>query len=73
MEQMEQKMKQICEGTMTRGDVVQTSIDQYREMFIKANQQSDILKSVTSSPSFPFLQFSLFPLLPQNSFVLMNR
>ncbi|RPA99810.1 prokaryotic type I DNA topoisomerase [Choiromyces venosus 120613-1] len=43
--EMEEKMKKICEGSMTRLDVVNSSIEQYREMFVKASQCSDILKA----------------------------
>ena len=45
-------MKKICEGTMTRGDVVQQSLDQYRDMFIRANRQSQLLKDVGFLLSF---------------------
>lgn len=49
--EMEEKMKKICEGTMTRRDVVHASLEQYREMFIKASRQVNVLQSV-SLPSF---------------------
>ncbi|RPB11715.1 DNA topoisomerase [Morchella conica CCBAS932] len=42
--EMEEKMKRICEGTMTRGDVVHSSLEQYRDMFIKASRQVGILQ-----------------------------
>lgn len=45
--EMEQSMKQICAGTMTRRDMVHASIDQYREMFIKASQQVNVLQTVS--------------------------
>jgi hypothetical protein len=44
---MEEKMKKICEGTTTRNDVVHECIEQYRDMFIRASQQTDVLKSVS--------------------------
>lgn len=43
--EMEEKMKKICEGAMTRWDVVSSSVEQYREMFVKASQHGDILKA----------------------------
>ncbi|KAH0612601.1 uncharacterized protein H6S33_008981 [Morchella sextelata] len=42
--EMEEKMKRICEGTMTRGDVVHSSLEQYRDMFIKASRQVGVLQ-----------------------------
>lgn len=46
--EMEQSMKKICAGTMTRRDMVNASIEQYREMFIKATQKVGILQAVSS-------------------------
>jgi hypothetical protein len=48
---MEEKMKKICEGTTTKNDVVHECIEQYRDMFIRASQQTDVLQSV-SIPAF---------------------
>jgi DNA topoisomerase-3 len=46
--EMELKMKAICEGRQTRMDVVQESLDQYREVFVKTQRDIDVLKrSVT--------------------------
>lgn len=45
--EMEVKMKNICEGTMTRGDVVHSSLEEYREMFIKTSRQVNVLKNVS--------------------------
>jgi len=46
--EMELKMKAICEGRQTRTDVVQQSLDQYREVFVKTQRDIDVLKrSVT--------------------------
>jgi DNA topoisomerase III len=46
--EMELKMKAICEGRKTRSDVVQESLDQYREVFIKTKREIQVLKdSVT--------------------------
>jgi DNA topoisomerase-3 len=40
-------MKEICVGAKTKNDVVHESVEQYREVFIKASQQIDVLKSVS--------------------------
>ncbi|KAG8534179.1 uncharacterized protein KY384_001023 [Bacidia gigantensis] len=42
--EMEIKMRQICDGTKTRSDFVQETLEQYREVYAKANQQQDALK-----------------------------
>ena len=42
-------MKKICEGATTCRDVVNSSVEQYREMFVKASQHSDVLKAVSHS------------------------
>ncbi|KAK7893753.1 DNA topoisomerase [Exophiala xenobiotica] len=46
--EMELKMKAICEGRRSRSDVVQESLDQYREVFIKTNQQIRTLKDAVT-------------------------
>ena len=53
---MELKMKDICEGRKTRNDVVQESLDQYREVFTRTSQQIDVLKAVRTSASSPSSQ-----------------
>ena len=45
--QMELQMKAICEGRMTRNDVVQQNLDQYRAVFNRTVQQINVLKSVS--------------------------
>ena len=47
--EMEIKMREICAGTKSRRDCVQETLEQYREVFVKASQQQDVLKSVCSS------------------------
>lgn len=42
--EMEAKMRDICAGTKTRNDVVQESLEQYREVFVKTCQQIQVLK-----------------------------
>jgi hypothetical protein len=43
-------MKAICEGRSTKHQVVQQSLEQYREVFVRTKQQIGVLKGV-SSPS----------------------
>lgn len=46
--EMELKMKAICEGRKSRNEVVQESLDQYREVFVKTQREINVLKrSVT--------------------------
>ncbi|KAI8890432.1 prokaryotic type I DNA topoisomerase, partial [Backusella circina FSU 941] len=44
--EMEADLKRICEGTRTRGDVLQESIGKYRDMFLKSD--SEFNKMITS-------------------------
>ena len=44
---MEIQMKAICDGTRTRNDVVQQSLEQYRAVFARTTQQMDVLKAVS--------------------------
>ncbi|KAL6250990.1 DNA topoisomerase [Rhinocladiella similis] len=46
--EMELKMKAICDGQRTRSDVVQESLDQYREVFFKTSQQIAVLKDAVT-------------------------
>lgn len=39
-------MKDICEGRRTRNDVVHESIGMYREVFMKANREVNVLVEV---------------------------
>jgi hypothetical protein len=41
-------MKDICEGRRTKNDVVHQSIEMYREVFMKANREVNVLIQVTS-------------------------
>jgi DNA topoisomerase-3 len=43
---MESKMKDICEGRRTKDEVVQESIMMYREVFMKANREINVLVEV---------------------------
>lgn len=45
--EMEEHMKAICEGRMTKADVVHQSLEQYREVFVITTQQMDVLKAVS--------------------------
>lgn len=40
-------MKAICEGRSTRNDVVQQSLEQYRAVFTRTQQQINVLKAVS--------------------------
>lgn len=39
-------MKAICDGRSTRRDVVQESLDMYRDVYIRTTQRMDLLKAV---------------------------
>ena len=43
---MELQMKAICEGRVSRNDVVQQNIEQYREVYYLTLQKLDVLKEV---------------------------
>ena len=43
--EMELQMKAICEGQRSKNDVVQTNLEQYREVYVRAVQQIDVLKA----------------------------
>ncbi|KAL9075310.1 MAG: hypothetical protein Q9161_001687 [Pseudevernia consocians] len=43
--EMEIKMKEICAGTKSRHDFVQETLEQYREVFVTAQQQVGVLKA----------------------------
>ncbi|KAK8153608.1 DNA topoisomerase 3-beta [Phyllosticta citrichinensis] len=43
--QMEEQMRAICAGTMTKNDVVQASIHQYRDVFTRTNGNLGLLKN----------------------------
>lgn len=44
---MESKMKAICEGRMTKEEVVRESLDMYHDVFKKAERQIDTLIKVS--------------------------
>lgn len=43
--EMEVKMKQICEGTKGRREVVQESLEMYQEVFVRTSRRIDVLKT----------------------------
>lgn len=45
--EMEIKMKEICAGTKSRNDFVQETLEQYRHVFIRTQQQVELLKAVS--------------------------
>lgn len=42
-------MKAICAGSTTRNDVVQKSVEQYKDVFVKSARQIGVLKEVSVS------------------------
>jgi hypothetical protein len=43
-------MKAICEGRKNRREVVQESLDQYRDVYLRVQQQLPKLHEVSPSP-----------------------
>ena len=43
--EMEIKMKEICAGTKSRNDFIQETLEQYREAFVRAQQQVEVLRA----------------------------
>lgn len=43
--QMEQQMRAICAGSTTKNDVVHQSLEQYREVYVRATAQIHHLKN----------------------------
>ena len=46
--EMEVKMREICAGTKSRNQFVLETLDQYREAFVRTQQQVSVLKAVCS-------------------------
>jgi DNA topoisomerase III len=44
---MEVQMKAICDGRISRQEVVQQNLEQYRTVFNRTAQQMNVLKSVS--------------------------
>ena len=40
-------MKAICAGARSRNDVVQQNLEQYRDVFMRTQQQINVLKEVS--------------------------
>lgn len=45
--QMELKMKAICEGRKNKLEVVQESLDQYRDVYLRVQQKLPVLHAVS--------------------------
>ena len=45
--EMEIKMKEICAGTKSRHDFVHETLEQYWEVFVRTQQQTEVLKAVS--------------------------
>lgn len=43
--EMEIKMREICAGTKSRHDFVQETLEQYREVFVRSQQQVEVLRA----------------------------
>lgn len=54
--EMEIKMKEICAGTKSRNDFVQETLEQYRHVFIRTQQQVELLKAVSRLSQFQYWQ-----------------
>ena len=50
--EMEIKMKEICAGTKNRNEFVHETLEQYREVFVKTQQQVGVLKAVGHGQRF---------------------
>lgn len=46
---MEAKMRAICAGTTTRGDVIHESLDMYRDVYIRTKRGINVLKAVSGA------------------------
>lgn len=44
---MELRMKAICEGRKNKSDVIQESLDQYRDVYMRVQQQLHVLHAVS--------------------------
>ena len=47
LSQMELKMKAICEGRKNKLEVVQESLDQYRDVYLRVQQKLPVLHAVS--------------------------
>jgi hypothetical protein len=48
--EMELKMKEICAGTKSRNDFVQETLEQYKGVFVRTQQQVAVLRAVSLPP-----------------------
>jgi DNA topoisomerase-3 len=46
---MELKMKAICEGRLSRQQMLQETIEQYRSVYMRTQQRLDVLRNVCSA------------------------
>lgn len=44
---MELKMKAICDGRLSRGDMVRETLEQYRNVYMRTQQRLDMLRAVS--------------------------
>lgn len=69
---MELKMKAICEGRKNRREVVQESLDQYRDVYLRVQQQLPKLHEVFRHHS-PVRSYANVARLYGNTFLLAGR
>jgi DNA topoisomerase-3 len=46
---MELKMKAICEGRLSKREMLHDTIEQYRNVYMRTQQRLDVLRSVSST------------------------
>jgi DNA topoisomerase-3 len=47
--EMEEKLKEICQGTLTKDNMLAQCLDQYRQMFVRSTSSVNVLKNVSFS------------------------
>ena len=55
--EMEVKMKEICAGRKSRNDFVHETLDQYRDAFVRTQQQVEVLKTVCEQDNVGFIAY----------------
>jgi hypothetical protein len=58
--QMELRMKDICEGRKNKLEVVQESLDQYRDVYLRVQQKLPVLHAVSLSMGEMMVSFTDF-------------
>lgn len=63
-------MKAICEGRKNRREVVQESLDQYRDVYLRVQQQFPVLHEVC--PPISCMRFIVLTLIASRLFASMS-